>query len=343
MSATASFRDPAPRRIREALWILLFPLACVWAAAASGRRRVWRWRERYRSRLPVICVGNLHSGGSGKTPLVLGIARRWESRRPVIVSRGYRGREGARPAWVDPQRGDGAARFGDEPWMMATLHGFPVVVGRRRADALRLAESRGDFGLAILDDGFQHLPVSARLNVIAIGADRRLEDAYCLPLGELREPLGALSEAHAVVLVQGATEDRAGEWRQYLAAKFPSLPVFSATRRWDLGAESVTGAVGAFCGIAAPSRFFDDVSAYISAPVFFRAFGDHHAYSDADIDELIRLRRHWDLAGLVTTEKDWAKVGARFRARGVRVWVPRIHYELPAPFWYFLQDCLELA
>jgi tetraacyldisaccharide 4'-kinase len=191
------------------------------------------------------------------------------------------------------------------------------------------------------------LPVSAKVNVVAIGADRRLEDAFCLPLGELREPLGALRFAEAVVLVSGEATDQLEAWRAFLNGNFPELPVFIARRSWSgWNGEPIPDEgekIGAFCAIAAPERFLHDLEKNVCPPVFFRTFADHHEYSESDIDDLIGLRSRAGASTLVTTEKDWAKVSESFRARQESVRVARIHYELPEQFWYFLQDRLELA
>jgi tetraacyldisaccharide 4'-kinase len=286
----------------------------------------------------VICVGNLHSGGSGKTPLVISIADHFSSMKPVVLSRGYRSKGTGR---VDLSVAEGPERFGDEPWMIARRLGCPVLVDANRQRALEMIERERIGELVLLDDGFQHFRVEPTVSLVAISADRPPKDSYCLPLGDLREPLVALRSAAAVVLTSGSDRDFSSEWRELLTATFPSVRLFRAIRRWEAPGPEGIGRLGAFCGIAGAERFFVDAAAHVAPLVLQKAFADHHAYSDEDIRNLVDNGRQCGVTHWITTEKDHAKVAARFQARGQTPLVARIKYELPEDFWYFLRSFLE--
>lgn len=318
-----------------------------WAVVARLRRRYYPEHRRYRPRLAVVSVGNIHSGGSGKTPLVMEICRHFSALSPVIISRGYRGELSRKGAVVDTSDPHGSARYGDEPWLMARRLAVPVIIGRRRVRSLKLAESSGRHLLAILDDGFQHLSVRRDRDIVVIDAGRSPEESWCLPLGDLREPLSALRAASAVVLTTGTSDDYAAVWRAILAASFPKIPVFEARRR-ILGlyegedrVDAVTAApFAAFCGIAGPERFRADLATLGPVP-WFRAYPDHHRYSARDIDVLVAGRKSVWARTLVTTAKDWDKAREGLREREERLLRLEISYELPKEFWYVLADLRE--
>lgn len=322
--------------MREAFWVILFPAALAWAAVTKLRRRFYPASRRYRSPLPVLCVGNIHSGGSGKTPLVAAIATHFRELSPVIVSRGYRGRREKRGGWVELDHADGPAEFGDEPWMLARA-GLRVRVGRDRVASVRAVETDG-FSPVILDDGFQHLALQRTLDLVTIDTSRWPAHSYCLPLGELREPLGALAAASAVVLVDG---EHHPAWVDLLERNFPELSRFDARKIpdgvWDDRGPvaSLPDRLGGFCAIAGPDGFRKALAA--SGDIaFFQAFPDHHAYSAGDVARL--LARGKDVGRWVTTEKDWFKARPLFSARGVPLLRLRIRYEISDAFWYFLRN-----
>lgn len=325
-------------------WIFFFPLAVLWAMAMKFRRRYYPARWRYSAKFPVLSVGNIHSGGSGKTPLVAEIVEKFREERVVVVSRGYRGRLSDVGAEVDVSKAQGAEWYGDEPWMLATLFGARVWVGKDRTRSLRALEAKDAAAHVLLDDGFQHLRVNRDIDIIAINTDRSLGEAYCLPLGDLREPLSAIGAAQGVVLMQSGGPDHGEAWESYLKAYHPAIPVFRAVKKvkglWD-GRSLVsipTGVVfAAFCGIAHPERFISDVTALKGGEVF-KTFPDHHSYSEKDVAEILRKKQAMGAGALVTTDKDWVKVADRFAALGEPLLSLRIGYEISDEFWYFLRN-----
>ena len=158
-----------PRRhLLNFFWVVLFPLSYLWAAITYLRRRFHGRDKKYRSRLTIVCVGNVHSGGSGKTPLVLELVDHFASRAPVVLSRGYKGTASAAGARVDLASPTGPAVYGDEPWMLARRTGRPVYVGRDRVAQVKEIETQGESPLVVLDDGFQHLALQRKIDIVAL-------------------------------------------------------------------------------------------------------------------------------------------------------------------------------
>lgn len=239
---------------------------------------------------PVISVGNITVGGSGKTPFVLMLGELLQQRGiPFdILSRGY-GRQTRGVAEVDPA---GTARqFGDEPLLMARRLQVPVVVGESRYQAGMFAEGKFGPQLHLLDDGFQHRSLARDFDIVLV-ASEDLGDRL-LPAGRLREPMASLARAHAIVLATGASTDGLpidgkAVWRTtrgIVPTPIPERPI-------------------AFCGIARPQNFFAQLRAAGVQPAAEAVYRDHHSYTSGDVAELLELRRRSDARGFVTTEKD---------------------------------------
>jgi tetraacyldisaccharide 4'-kinase len=286
-----------------------------------GRAAEWRraWYERYphrRARLdcPVISVGNLAVGGSGKTPTVATLARLLQQRgeRPAILSRGYARRAPADGVVVvsDGTRVlEPTVRSGDEPQMLArSLEGVPVLVAAERFLAGRLAERRFNASIHVLDDGFQHYRLARDVDLVIVS--RKDLDEEILPTGDLREPLAAVRHAHAV-LVPGSDEDAAAVAEQLsrvvpeffrMRAQYDALrSVHSGdTRRAGEGGRHVV----AVAGIARPERFFAALRAQGWEIVREMVFRDHHWYTDGDVRAIARAAAAASADCVVTTEKD---------------------------------------
>ena len=284
----------------------------IYAVVARQRRR---WYEshpgrRHRLRQPVVSVGSLSVGGSGKTPFVQLVATllRDANERPAILSRGY-GRR-ARSDGVTVVRDAEAIRVdldraGDEPLMLArALPGVAVVVAAERHLAGRLAEERLGATVHLLDDGFQHLQLARDIDLLVMDA-REFDRPTTLPSGRLREPVGAAARADAIVLSGAA----AGEAVR-LGDRLGIPRVFEFARRSGSPTVAVTAAtqVLAIAGIARPERFFDDVRALGAQFVDGLGFSDHHPYSVADVRAIAERARasHVDL--VLTTEKDLVRL-----------------------------------
>lgn len=261
----------------------------------SGRTPVARLR------LPVISVGNISVGGSGKTPFVQTLGR-WLNAKGVafdILSRGY-GRSTRGVLQVDAASSgtQAASQFGDEPLLLARSLGAPVFVGEERYTAGLAAEAwseqtgRGT-KLHILDDGFQHRRLHRDFDIVLLApGDLR---GRLLPFGRLREPLSALGRAQAVA----APED--------LAALLAEPNIWHIRRRLVLHAPAPTRPL-AFCGLARPGQFWESLADIGIYPVATYAFGDHHRYRAKDVAMLERLARTHEANGFLTTEKDLVKL-----------------------------------
>lgn len=287
----------------------------MYSAVASWRRQ-WYARDpsrQLRLSRPVISVGNLSVGGSGKTPIVGYIARLLVERgeRPAILTRGYARR---RPADGVTVVSDGTAiradldSAGDEPLMLAqALSGVAVVVGRDRYLAGRLAESRLGATVHLLDDGFQHLAIARDVDLL-LASEEDLSDRP-LPAGRLREPLAAATAADAALVTAGYPTAV-----ERLARMLGVATAFCVTRA--LGApRAISGArdsivvppesrVLAMAGIGRPDRFFSDVASAGWNVVGTLAFRDHRRFTKHDIQRIAKAARASSAAIILTTEKD---------------------------------------
>lgn len=274
------------------------PLTALYAGISAFRNTLYDRRALASRRLmrPVISVGNLSTGGAGKTPFVIALGQLLQDRgiKFDVLSRGYR-RKTRGVLVVDP--GGSAADFGDEPLLIARRLGVPVIVGESRYQAGWLAEEKFEQQFHILDDGFQHRSLARDFDIVLMTADD-FQDRL-LPWGRLREPLSSLARADAIVIPNNMKVDHPA-----LKAK----PVWRIERHIVIP-EPLTTPV-AFCGIARPEQFFAQVRAAGITPAAELFFGDHHAYDQDDIQRLIRLRLKTGSEGFLTTEKDAVNLGS---------------------------------
>ncbi len=287
---------------------LLLPLVPLYAAGLALRElRLQRgWEPVRRLRRPVISIGNLSTGGSGKTPLAITLARILSARglHVDVLSRGY-GRTKREPARVQP---DGTAdQYGDEPLLIAREAGVPVYVAAQRYNAGLLAETNASSDadssqIHILDDGFQHRQLHRDIDILLV--NREDWHDHLLPVGNLREPLNAARRATALAIPSGDSafeaELRAWGW---------TGPIWRIRRRMEI--PQVAGPVLAFCGIARPSQFFAGLEAAGINIANRLTFRDHFSYRTADLNDLVdaaTLPGH-DVSALITTEKDLIRLG----------------------------------
>jgi tetraacyldisaccharide 4'-kinase len=297
---------------------LLTPPSLLYRAAIAWRnRRYDRPGAAVRAGIPVISVGNLTVGGTGKTPLTAWIAQRLqdEGRRPAVVSRGYGGKSGRGPCLVSSGAGPtvSAEIAGDEPVLLARrLPGVVVVVGADRVAGAQAARAAGA-DVLVLDDGFQHRRLHRDCDLVLLDAHDPFGGNRLLPSGPLREPIGSLSRADAVIL----TRSRPGEAFPFLERVIRrhagDLPVLRAGHRTS-GFMDARGADGpvparavAFCGIGSPDPFFVDLARQGVEVVAERRFADHHRYRAGDLREIAELARA-HRAVPVCTEKDLVRL-----------------------------------
>jgi tetraacyldisaccharide 4'-kinase len=290
------------------------PLSGIYGAVVGARNALYDNRL-LRSRClhgPVISVGNLSTGGSGKTPFVILLGELLKSRgiRFDVLSRGY-GRKTRGVLLVDP--GGLPGDFGDEPLLIARRLQAPVVVGEDRYEAGRFAESRFGAQIHLLDDGFQHRGLARDFDIVLVTP----EDARdrLLPGGRLRESLQSLQRADVVVLASGADAESFPLARKTVWRVRRGIVTESATQK-------VPPRAVVFCGIARPQNFLLQLRAAGVDSVAEAFFRDHHAYTEKDIHDLLQLQQRSEAGGFVTTEKDAVNLGGFLAALSPLAVVP---------------------
>ncbi|MCH9806387.1 MAG: tetraacyldisaccharide 4'-kinase [Alphaproteobacteria bacterium] len=289
----------------------LLPIAKIYGAIAQRR---FIKAQAYRSKLPVICVGNFTAGGTGKTPLSLFIAGLIRARggHPAFLTRGYSGRLKG-PLWVNAEV-HGAADIGDEPLLLAGK--CPTVVSRDRAEGARLIEELGAITHIIMDDGLQNPQLAKTLSIAVVDGRRGVGNGEVIPAGPLRAPLDFQFTLADCVVFNGPVD---GAEKSGIPGEFPG-PVLSASVVPNEAARSLVGErVVAYAGIGNPQRFIDLVSNLGAQVVGTRLYKDHHAFSEEDAKFLLELAASMG-AKLVTTEKDFVRLrksdGERARLAG---------------------------
>lgn len=260
---------------------------------------------------PVISVGNLSVGGAGKTPFVILLGELLKQRGIEfdVLSRGY-GRKTSGVLQVDP---DGSPQqFGDEPLLIARRRLCPVVVGESRYQAGLFAERKHGQRLHILDDGFQHRKLARDFDIVLLTPED-FQD-HLLPSGRLREPSSSLNRADAAVLMSETAFPahlHKTVWRVRRAIEISDVPHRPV----------------AFCGIARPRRFIEDLRTAGVAIAVEQFYRDHHAYTSADVRQLLELRDRNGADGFVTTEKDSINLGPHL-AKLAPIVIARVCMEL---------------
>jgi tetraacyldisaccharide 4'-kinase len=263
----------------------------------TGREAVWELEW------PVVSIGNLSTGGTGKTPLTIALARALVARgvHVDVLSRGY-GRVGSGTELV---REDGPARrFGDEPVLIARAAQVPVYVDRERYEAGVMAEAgQAASGLAVhlLDDGFQHRQLARDVDILLLNENDWRD--RLLPAGNLREELSTVKRADVVAI----PADEPGLVHELRGWGWDG-PIWKLHRRMDVPV--VDGAAVAFCGIARPEQFFAGLEAGGVRLAGRIVFADHHRYTQKDLWRLEMALRETGAATLLTTEKDGVRLGA---------------------------------
>ena len=300
--------------------LLLPPLSILYGAVTRTRLSLYRRGTFQSTKLPrpVISVGNITTGGTGKTPLVEWVARTAAAsgRKVCILTRGY-GRD-------DPDRmvvvSDGHtvmathSAAGDEPFLLATnLRGVAAVISNAdRVAAGNEAIRQFDTDCFVLDDGFQHLRLERDLNIVTIDATNPWGDGHLLPYGRLREPLSGLKRADCVVITRTDRANNIDDLHNDIRRLAGDIPVSNSRMRTsritpldDSSETALAAPVAAFCAVGNPRSFFDAVP---HETVLQKPFPDHHRYSQPEIDSLIDTARRAGANSLITTAKDAVKL-----------------------------------
>ncbi|MBE9560580.1 MAG: tetraacyldisaccharide 4'-kinase [Proteobacteria bacterium] len=278
----------------------LLPLSWLYCAVAVSRRKVYQLglKKSYGAAVPVVVIGNIVVGGSGKTPLLISICEFIKNNgfKPGVVSRGYGGKVKGLKQVHDS---DSAELVGDEPLMICQRTGVPVVVGADRVAAVNYLLEHNQCDVVLSDDGLQHYRMQRNVEIAVIDSSRGFGNGFCLPAGPLRERVSRLDEVDIVVYNDAADEssvDMAEDCSYVLkVADVCHLNSEEATRL-----SSFTGKkVHAVAGIGDPSRFFSQLCDD-GIDIVEHAYPDHHAYAQADFSG-------WEKECIIMTEKDAVK------------------------------------
>jgi tetraacyldisaccharide 4'-kinase len=275
--------------------ILLWPLSVFYEIGA--RLRVLLYEKgvfkKKRLKTPVVSVGNLTVGGTGKTPMVLYLAEKFlaEGKRVGILSRGYRG----------------AAGTSDEVEMLKRRLGGRVVfgVGADRFVEGERIERESPVDVFLLDDGFQHLQLARDVDIVLWDGTKKFQRQWMLPAGSLREPISAISRADLLVITR-KTWGTDGQNKDVSESAFSAQTKLAGFRKLGMTAivSSVEGPAFAFCGVGNPKAFFNDLRRWEIEPVGTMSFPDHHRYTKEDAAQLTNGASYAGAGSFVTTEKD---------------------------------------
>jgi len=314
------FQKALPRYRPAQPWFALrWPLARLWEWGGR-RKREGDLMAQKKLDAPVIAVGNLSMGGTGKTPFVLWLARALGARgyRPGILTRGYGRSSAERAMVVEPGAAVSAEHCGDEPRIFVRAGVAPVGIGGDRLETGRLLRNRFLSDVLLLDDGFQHLRLARDVDIVLMDALDPFGGGDVFPLGRLREPLEGIARADVVAITRSTLSGTAPMIEGAVARWNPRAAVFRACIQPEAWVEHSTGtehpaacrpfgsrgAVGAFCGLGNPQAFLRTLRRMGIEPVDCVEFPDHHRYRP---HELRHLAHQFEAAGveaLVTTEKD---------------------------------------
>ncbi|MDB4470684.1 tetraacyldisaccharide 4'-kinase [Deltaproteobacteria bacterium] len=303
--------------VEALLLLILWPFSLIYGLISWSRNKCYDWRliPSYRASVPVVSVGNLAVGGTGKTPVVDFLVKEFiaQGKRPAVVSRGYGGSFVGSVGIVSQAAGLllSAAEAGDEPYLLACKNPQALVlIARKRADGVRVAVDELAADIIILDDGFQHRAVQRDLDLVLLDAKRPYGNRWPLPAGLLREFPAALKRADLLMLTRSSEETE---------FSFAAKPVVKSRHQLSDQAIGLDGQqlslqslsqqkLFAFAGIADPAGFFAALNASGLQIGGSLSLSDHCSYDQQFIEEIVAAASRCD--ALITTEKDAVKLSA---------------------------------
>ncbi len=280
--------------------------------------------KQYKVNTPVISIGNLTMGGTGKTPTVCYLATLLQDKgfSPAVISRGYTGKANKNVNVVSDKEKIylNPHLAGDEPYMLAKmLPGVPILTGKKRYHTCDYATKQLGCDILILDDGFQHLKVKRDFDIVLFDKSTGFGVDRVFPGGDLRESKKALNRANLFLITGFSENDQTQESviEYYLKTNFPTIPLLKQIKTassyfkdgdTQVNQNQIPTDIGAFCGIANPNRFKDDLIANGFNLRFFTIFEDHHRYNNSDISKLSNSAQSKNVCTILTTDKDMVKI-----------------------------------
>ena len=315
-------------------WILVFyPLSVLYRTLArvrknqylTGKKTVWK------APVPVIIVGNISVGGSGKTPLCIALVEHFKQLgyKPGIVSRGYGAQTSDFPRAVLID--DNPADVGDEPLLMARRTGCPVIIDPDRVSAAKFLLEQYDCDLLISDDGMQHYALGRDIEIAVVDSTREFGNQHCIPAGPLREPIERLDQVDFIVYNGQLTTIGNNRSKTFSMELEPDLLVaLDGKQSCKIDQWQGSKTVHAVAGIGNPQRFFTTLT-NLDYEVSGHAFADHHAFSAADFSSMVKQP-------VIMTEKDAVKCNSEWLENG---WFLRVSAELSDGFFPALEQKLQ--
>lgn len=282
---------------KVSLALVLLPLSLIWWLGSSLRHICAR---PYHAKLPVICIGNLSVGGTGKTPTAILVAQMLKQAgwHPALLTRGYGGTESG-PCWIDITKHT-AVDVGDEP-LLLSRH-IPVCVSKHRADGARFIEAEEDYDVIVMDDGLQNPSLYKDIAIGVFDGGVGIGNGWLLPAGPMREPFVSGIKKLDVILINGADQTNI---RSFMPIE---TPVFTASIIPDeSNVLTKASRYVAFAGIGRPERFFQTLENMGAEMIAQHAYPDHHPFTEAELIDLSRIAYDQN-AVLITTEKDWYRL-----------------------------------
>jgi len=331
--------------MNRAATLALTPLSAVYSTGVRIRNRLYRRGilKSFEIGAPVISVGNLTTGGTGKTPLVEFIASRLaaDGQKVCVLTRGYRRQSSGRVVVSDcDQVRTDVSAAGDEALLLAErLRGRAAVIAdANRVGAARWAIENLQSNVFILDDAFQHQQIRRDLNILTVDATNPWGNRKLLPAGILREPIRELTRADCVVITRADESPLIDQLRATIRQVSSESPVFTSQMK-PFAARPLRGAnhtceplatdglqVAAFCGIGNPASFFSLLARQGHALCYTRAFADHYNYRQSDIDRFVKDAIAHGAKSVITTAKDAVKVDS-------------VHFDIPC---YVIDIAIEI-